>query len=37
MLPLSVFAVIVVDVTPAASMLPSPDDADSGADLMALT
>lgn len=38
MLPLSVFAVIVVDVTPVAWMLPSPDEADSVADLlMALT
>ena len=37
MLPLSVFMVIVVDVTPVAWMLPSPDEADSAGDLTALT
>jgi len=37
MLPLLVFAVIVVDVTPSAWMLPSPDEADTVADLMAFT
>jgi hypothetical protein len=37
MLPLSVFAVIVVDVTPSAWMSPSPDEAESVADLTAFT
>src|SRR5580693_8924355 len=37
MLPLSVFAVIVVDVTPLARMSPLPDEADSTVDLLALT
>jgi hypothetical protein len=37
MLPLLVFAVIVVDATPSALMLPSPDEAESVADLMAFT